>query len=115
VKGPSLRTGRLGLYDLPQTVDTVRCPRKGPLGSELSLIICGQMNEARPDACKAVFCSKASHYATNIRALKLMTRNKMKTYTEIFKMVEEGQDLVLGQVVDDEDYEDDTDDSEEDE
>lgn len=106
MKGPSLRTGRLGLYDLPQTTDTVLCPRKGPLGSEISLVICGQLNEAHPDSCKAMLCHKAAFYALNIRALKLMTRNKGKTYKEIFRMVEEGRDLVPGAIPDEDPDED---------
>lgn len=54
------------------TVETysVRCPRKGPLGAEMSVLICDQMHRAAPELCAACKCNKANELRSQIDRLR---------------------------------------------
>ena len=50
---------------------SVRCPRKGPLGAEISLLVCEQLHENTPERCVENACDNADKY----RAETLELRN----------------------------------------
>jgi hypothetical protein len=55
----------------PEHATSVTCPRKGPLPTEISLLVCSRMNEAAPERCAACSCKKAQAFAKQIDELKL--------------------------------------------
>ena len=88
--GPSVRHVGLKLYDTPKDAHTVLCPRKGPLGATISIVICGALHDNRPDACAENGCNKASFYAKDIKLLQLLTKHAKSSYSSVLRLVEGG-------------------------
>lgn len=65
-----------------QYVTTVRCPRKGPLPNEISLLICGQMHDARPERCESCGCRQALVFGKQLEELRGATRASMRVFRE---------------------------------
>lgn len=103
MKGPSLRISKETLQELTKTIDTVRCPRKGPLGAEISLVICGQLHDTRPENCEAYSCKKALIFEENIKVLRLMPKHKQLSYKELRKRLEKGESLGTPEELDESD------------
>ena len=63
----------------PRTVTSVKCPRKGPIPSEISLLKCGQLNEAHPERCAECGCSQAFKYAEQLASLRGVHRDMQQS------------------------------------
>ncbi len=64
----------------PRPITSVSCPRKGPLPSEISLLKCGQMNEARPERCAEYGCRKAVAFLPQLEELRGVSRATLKVF-----------------------------------
>ena len=58
----------------PRTVTSVKCPRKGPIPSEISLLKCGQLYDGHPERCADCRCTHALKYAEQLAALRGVQR-----------------------------------------
>lgn len=63
-------TSLLKILENNEETYSVRCPRKGPLGAEVSLIICEQMHDTEPGLCAQNNCRKASEFQAQIAQIK---------------------------------------------
>lgn len=72
-------------------VHSVRCPRKGPLGGEIALMICGELHQAKPENCAAVSCGNAVRFSKNIDAL-VQIRKAMKSAPPTVPTFSQGDD-----------------------
>lgn len=63
-------------------VTTVKCPRKGPLPSEISLLICGQMHDFTPERCDACGCRQAVVFSRQLEELRGTTRATLRVFRE---------------------------------
>jgi hypothetical protein len=80
-------------------ITTARCPRKGPLLPEISLLICAQLNEAHPERCEACNCTQALAFAKQIEELKGTTRGTMRVFREPLPASDEDGEVEGGEVV----------------
>ncbi len=65
-----------------QYVTTVRCPRKGPLPNEISLLICGQMHDFAPERCASCNCRQALVFSKQLEELRGTSRATMRVFRE---------------------------------
>lgn len=105
-KAPSLRIGQTQFSARPQACETVNCPRKGPWGAEISLLVCDQLHSADESACARHSCTNAVFYQKSIRMLRLMQKRRSMSYTEAQRIVDAGEDLAIAAEEDLEDPED---------
>lgn len=69
----------------PRLVTSVKCPRKGPIPSEISLLRCGQMNDTGADLCASYNCQKAVAYWPQLEQLRAAQRNaSASTLSRVF-------------------------------
>lgn len=88
--GPSVRYVGLKLYDTPKDAHTVLCPRKGPLGATISVVVCGTLHSMKPEFCAENNCNKAAFYAKEIKLLHLLTKHTTSSYSKVLRLVEGG-------------------------
>jgi hypothetical protein len=68
----------------PRTVTSVKCPRKGPIPSEISLLKCGQLNDAHPERCSECRCDQAMKYAEQLASLRGTHRGAQQGNLAVF-------------------------------
>lgn len=69
---------------------SVRCPRKGTMGAEISVVICGQLYERKPALCQEHHCNKAVIGKEKIRVLQLFSEESMgASYSSLLKKAKE--------------------------
>lgn len=68
----------------PRTVTSVKCPRKGPIPSEISLLKCGQLYDGQPERCADCRCTQALQYAPQLAALRGVQRRVQQSSVEQF-------------------------------
>lgn len=81
----------------PRTVTSVKCPRKGPIPSEISLLKCGQLYEGHPDRCADCRCTQALKYSEQLAALRGVQRGMQQSnvveFTSRLSLVSSNQTL----------------------
>ena len=92
-KKPLLRIGKTVLQTVSQEEETVCCPRKGPWGGEISVLVCDQLHEANQEACERVNCKNAETHRLSIRVLKVLRKNRQTSHKEAVRQVLAGEDL----------------------
>ena len=80
-------------------VTTARCPRKGPLLPEISLLICAQLNEAHPERCEACRCTKAFAFAKQIEELRGSMRSTLRVFRDPLPASDVDGEVEGGEVV----------------
>lgn len=80
-------------FSRQESAVTVLCPRKGPWGADISIIICDQMYLANDKLCSEHSCKKAEKHRENVRILLLMQKRKNMSHTEASRLVRLNQDL----------------------
>jgi len=92
-KKPLLRIGKTVFQTVSQEEETVTCPRKGPWGGEISVLVCDQLHEANEEACDRVSCNNAETHRLSIRVLKVLRKNRQTSHKEAVRQVLAGEDL----------------------
>lgn len=60
----------------------MRCPRKGPIPNEISLLICSQLHEAAPQRCAECKCKQAIVFGDQIDELRAISRSSRRVFRE---------------------------------
>ena len=63
-------------------VTAVTCPRKGPLPSEISLLVCGHMHDTRPEKCAEQRCQKAIAFMPQLEQLRGIARATLRVFQD---------------------------------
>ena len=65
-----------------RTITAVTCPRKGPLPSEISLLVCGNMHDVRPEKCAEQKCQKAIAFMPELEQLRGIARATLRVFQD---------------------------------
>ena len=84
-----------------QKTETVSCPRKGPWGTDISILICDQLYSADKELCDVYQCNHAERRQEDIRILKLLQKRKNLSHKEALRLVRENRDLDIMAEVED--------------
>ena len=68
--------------DTQRAVTAVTCPRKGPLPSEISLLVCGHMHDTRPEKCAEQRCQKAIAFMPELEQLRGIARATLRVFQD---------------------------------